>query len=162
MKASRTLFMRHGSYEHGTGGLNEVGKEQAIGAAARLDDLGLGPTTLIHSSKHLRAVQTAEIIARVLNTSYTNDEIIAIAGERPDAVSDLNEVVETALKLQGLDSTGKDIVIVTHMPLVAFLEYGDPYEPVNNCHIHEYKGNWDNRYYRNGRDAVRLAELLHR
>lgn len=161
MKANRTFFIRHGSYEYGTGYLTDVGRNQSEDAAKSLIELGLGSTALIHSSNHVRAIQTAEIIASVLaDGTFSADEITALAGEYPDGVKDLDATIDAALQKQEIDPTGRDLVVVTHQPLVAFLEHGDPYEPVANCFIHEYRGHWNASIYRNGPFAMMLAELL--
>ncbi len=159
MKANRTFFVRHGSYE--SGGLSDIGRRQSEGAGQALIELGLGTTALVHSSHHLRAVQTAEIIARVLGCGpSTSDEIVALAGEYPEGVKDLDATIDGAMSKLAIDTTDRDLVVVTHMPLVSFLEHGDPYEPVVNCFIHEYKGPWNAKDYRYAPFGMLLEELL--
>lgn len=160
MRAKRTFFVRHGSYE--SAGLTEAGKREAEGAAHALARLGLeATTTLVHSSHHLRAVQTAEVIVRILGCEpCTSDEIVAMCGEHPDGVQDLDATIDTAMCKQGVDPKGKDLVVVTHMPLVSYLVHGDPYEPVPNCFIHEYNGTWNAQEYQRAPFGILLEELL--
>lgn len=161
MQAHRVFFVRHGEYGHRTGLLTERGEEHAREAAKELIQRGLGEAALVHSSSHPRAMETAIIIAEALGAPEPlADKTIAIAGETPDAVLDLNELLPKAIGRFGLTLTDRDLVVVAHMPLISYLEHGDQYEPVGYGHVHEYSGRWTPTARTSLAEALALDEAL--
>ena len=75
----RTLYLiRHGQYDTGNqhrdgGSLTQLGREQAKYAGQAFAHL---PIHAIHASTMLRAVETANIIAKELNTDYKTTELL--------------------------------------------------------------------------------------
>lgn len=160
---NRTFLVRHGSHDYGWGDLTRNGVRQSEKAAHTLLESNLGSTAIIYASAEARAMQTAKIIASVLGVgTFVSDEIMAIAGKYPDSVEDLDKTIDTGLAKHGITADDKDLVIVTHEPLVAYVAhgYGNPEEHVDNGFVHEYAHDWTSQRYKRDSFAFMLEDLL--
>lgn len=140
-------LVRHGKYNQQ--GLTEEGKLHSVSARDILVAKGLGRGATILCSSALRAVQTAEIIATEIGdgTVHPSDLIQEVANY-PEAVRDLDVVLQKAVQDSGLPEIPDDLVVVAHMPLLGFVEYGDSYAEFGYGAVVEYElGTWQNPEY---------------
>lgn len=124
----KTVFVRHGKYDHQTGELTDEGREDAIAAAREIGFPGI-----ILSSSALRAAQTSEIIAETLGIDrVTKSDLIEKAGNDRTVVKDLTKVIRVALALDGVAYEGRGgLIVVAHEPLVTAARYAGRTKGVN-------------------------------
>ncbi len=121
-------LLRHGDYDYSYERLTPKGIEQAKAARDELVARELGGRAYLLSSDYPRAMQTAEIISKGLETSVFSSPYLRKGSLRAEAVRCLGEF----LKQSFIDSTGQEadpgnpFVVVCHAPLVgAFVDSDD-------------------------------------
>lgn len=141
------LILRHGQAEQWAANddirnLIEVGRAEAAVIANKLAGLALPPTVIAHSPL-VRTTQTMAIVQQSLNAEYIEVWPELVHQGTPEAV-------EQKLMASGFDN----VLLVTHMPLIAVLENylvtGDKYggSPFSTCELavltsgDAYPGNW--------------------
>ncbi len=143
-------FIRHG--QEAGNRLTGLGKEQSKQVVNKLLSSGIGNTAIVLSSDETRALETAEIIAGGLGAAVHESRRLAIAGQLPAAVKDLDVFLKDTLEQSGLKALGHEqkLVVVAHAPLLAVikgLQLNDA-SNIENGEIIEYvPGSWDTSYY---------------
>lgn len=131
-------LVRHGSYDRGTGHLNDVGRRQAALAATSLFSRHKFLDGLILTSSAARAVETAERISLELGGEIIPSHILHRAGEYPQAMKNLRtltrEVINRAMPELDYD---RPLVVVSHLPLMAAMM---EVEEVENGEVYFYHG----------------------
>lgn len=135
-------LVRHGSYTGPPQRLTEKGKEQSRLAGKHLSSAGIKIGATLLSSDAPRALQTAAIIASIIGTEVVPSKRINIIGNDPYGVEYLDEMLEAALAEAGRDTSGGNLVVVTHEPLLAIVA---PRVAIANGKVVEYQPEtWQN------------------
>ncbi len=114
----RLVLLRHGDAERGVAERDELrrltarGREQAAATGRQLLSALPGSALRIVSSPYLRARETAEIIAAVLQAG----EVQVLTGITPD-----DNPVRAVQAIKAGGSPVATLVVVTHMPLIGVL-----------------------------------------
>ncbi len=120
MKLPESIYLvRHGDY--GVESLNDLGKWQAAEAGRKLKEEGFGESSLVIASTAVRTVETAQVIAEVLNLETevaTSSKLAAMNDleylENP--IESISQIVEEAELPIREDSK---IAVVGHAPMIA-------------------------------------------
>ncbi len=149
-KSNDFYLVRHGSYDRSTGGLDPTGRE--VHAPSARDELiarGVGSNALLLSSDALRAAETAEIIGEGIGVNPILSEVINQAGNRAWNVQDLDAVVDEALKNAGVAQDGRELVVVTHAPMLAIARRVEDVNDISFGEVFAYeRGSWYNPDFR--------------
>lgn len=127
------LVIRHGEYDHRTGGLSDKGRETVEASAAELTEkLEETQRLQIHTSSSKRALETAELLAY----NIEQDTEITVAGVLdPDRMADPTRIellryIKIAEALGRGAANDSGLLVVGHMPHVIELanlgQYADP------------------------------------
>jgi phosphohistidine phosphatase SixA len=124
--------------------LTDAGKADAHAMAEKLRGYGLSPRSIIMSSLTVRTQDTAGIIKDDLDIpTLVNDKFIGKVGERPQPVKDLHGFIGDLLVASEIDHQDSDVVVVTHLPLVAAVAGAD----LADGGIYEVPQDWHNPKY---------------
>lgn len=149
-KSKEFYLVRHGSYDRSTGRLDPTGRE--VHAPSARDELiarGVGSNALLLSSDALRAAETAEIIGEGIGVDPILSEMINQAGNRAWNVQDLDAVVDEALENAGVVQDGRELVVVTHAPMLAIARRARDVNDISFGEVFAYeRGSWHNPDFR--------------
>ncbi len=107
----KLIIFRHGDYELDANKQLTIKSAKEVYARAKLISDIMGKADLILTSPVLRAVQTADVIAKAMDIKQINEE--PILAERYDANK---ELMKEAIINKALDLKSQILVIVTHYP----------------------------------------------
>lgn len=143
------FLVRHGQYNHETGRLTAEGETDAARASIELATVsrGIGREALILTSSYKRAMESTQIIGRELFSKPVASVRLALGGENPRGIKDLDDFLIKALTESGQElDPDQPLVVITHGPLMAMARGGGRLPGYGQV-VEYVPGSWENKTF---------------